>query len=139
MATTFSPLLLENLYTRNHEIMCKTIKKLQMVIFNNRFIGEALVPFYGQFLPSFNRFINRSGYFILSFSLNRKHWRPIWRSKKYWPWQTYFGHAKLSRANWGRKRLHKYQELHTDLPELCQSVVIFWKINLNFFNQYFVL
>ena len=42
--------------TKNHSIMCRTLKKLQKLVQSGEFIGEALVPYYRQILPMFNLF-----------------------------------------------------------------------------------
>jgi len=44
------------LATKQHDIMCKTFKKLQKLVLANEMIGEALVPYYRQILPVFNLF-----------------------------------------------------------------------------------
>ena len=44
----------EALGTKNHEIMCKTLKKLQMLVKASDAIAESLVPYYRQILPVMN-------------------------------------------------------------------------------------
>ena len=39
--------------------MCNTLKKLQKLVLANEQVGEALVPYYRQILPSFNRYKTR--------------------------------------------------------------------------------
>jgi hypothetical protein len=47
------------LANKDHEIMCRTLKKLQKLVTSNEMIGEALVPYYRQILPIFNLFKNK--------------------------------------------------------------------------------
>ena len=49
----------EALSTKSHEIICKTLKKLQKLVMSGEMIGEALVPYYRQILPVFNMFKNK--------------------------------------------------------------------------------
>lgn len=51
--------LVEALSTKNHEIMCKTLKKIQKLVLSADMVGEALVPYYRQILPVFNLFKNK--------------------------------------------------------------------------------
>lgn len=46
----------EALSTKNHEIMCITLKKVQKLVLSAEMVGEALVPYYRQILPTFNMF-----------------------------------------------------------------------------------
>jgi len=50
---------LEALSTKDHEIMCITLKKIQKLVLAGEMIGEALVPYYRQILPVFNMFKNK--------------------------------------------------------------------------------
>jgi hypothetical protein len=57
--------ILEALSSKDHEIMCVTLKKIQKLVLAGEMIGEALVPYYRQILPVFNMFKNkRRTYFI---------------------------------------------------------------------------
>jgi len=47
------------LSSKEHEILCVTLKKLQKLVLANELIGEALVPYYRQILPIFNLFKHR--------------------------------------------------------------------------------
>eukprot|EP01017_Pseudomicrothorax_dubius_P039049 TRINITY_DN5942_c0_g1_i2.p1 TRINITY_DN5942_c0_g1~~TRINITY_DN5942_c0_g1_i2.p1 ORF type:complete len:257 (+),score=68.72 TRINITY_DN5942_c0_g1_i2:28-798(+) len=47
------------LSSKNHEIMCKTMKKIQKLVVSGEMIGEALVPYYRQILPILNLFKNK--------------------------------------------------------------------------------
>jgi hypothetical protein len=62
-------LTLDALETKNHSILCGTIKKIQKLVQANEFIGPALVPYYRQILPIFNAFKNKRGFFVKSFLL----------------------------------------------------------------------
>lgn len=44
------------LSTKSHEIMCKTLKKIQKLVISADMVGEAMVPYYRQILPTFNLF-----------------------------------------------------------------------------------
>ena len=46
----------EALSTKNHDVMCVTLKKIQKLVLAGEMIGEALVPYYRQILPVFNMF-----------------------------------------------------------------------------------
>merc|ERR1712139_722214 len=46
------------LNTRDHGIMCTTLKVLEAIVMSGDMIGEALVPYYRQLLPVFNIFKN---------------------------------------------------------------------------------
>jgi len=48
----------EALNTRCPEIMCTTLKVLQVLVMSGEMIGQALVPYYRQLLPSFNLYKN---------------------------------------------------------------------------------
>jgi len=41
--------------------MCVTLKKLQKLVLSGEMIGEALVPYYRQILPTFNLFKGKRG------------------------------------------------------------------------------
>jgi hypothetical protein len=49
---------LDALNTRNHKVICTTLKILQQLVMSADMIGEALVPYYRQILPIFNLFKN---------------------------------------------------------------------------------
>ena len=49
---------LDALNTRNHKVICTTLKILQQLFMAADMIGEALVPYYRQILPIFNLFKN---------------------------------------------------------------------------------
>lgn len=51
----------EALSTKSHEIMCVTLKKLQKLVLSGEMIGEALVPYYRQILPTLNLFKSKRG------------------------------------------------------------------------------
>ncbi|KAM6912142.1 parkin coregulated gene protein [Xenentodon cancila] len=42
--------------TRNHQVMCNTLKVLQHLVTSADGVGEALVPYFRQILPVFNLF-----------------------------------------------------------------------------------
>jgi len=44
------------LSTKNHQVMCATLKVLQHLVLSGEMIGEALVPYYRQILPVLNIF-----------------------------------------------------------------------------------
>ena len=44
------------LSTKNQEIICVTLKKIQKLVLSAEMVGEALVPYYRQILPVFNLF-----------------------------------------------------------------------------------
>ena len=48
------------LNTRDHEVICTTLKVLQQLVVSGEMIGEALVPYYRQILPVFNLFRNKN-------------------------------------------------------------------------------
>ena len=52
-------LISEALSTKDHDIMCATLKKIQKLVLAGEMIGEALVPYYRQILPVFNMFKNK--------------------------------------------------------------------------------
>lgn len=39
--------------------MCTALKKIQKIVLASEMIGEALVPYYRQILPTFNMFKNK--------------------------------------------------------------------------------
>lgn len=43
---------------RNHKVSCTVLKVLQHLVVSGEMIGEALVPYYRQLLPTINMFIN---------------------------------------------------------------------------------
>ena len=45
-----------SLNTRDHEVICTTLKVLQQLVVSGEMIGEALVPYYRQILPVMNLF-----------------------------------------------------------------------------------
>jgi len=47
------------LSTKDSDILCRSLKKLQKLVLSNEMIGEALVPYYRQILPIFNLFKNK--------------------------------------------------------------------------------
>lgn len=48
------------LNTRNHRVICTTLKALQHLVIAGEMIGEALVPYYRQVLPILNIFKNKN-------------------------------------------------------------------------------
>lgn len=52
---------LDALNTKNHEVMCVTLKILQHLVQSSDLVGPALVPFYRQLLPMFNMFRVKNG------------------------------------------------------------------------------
>lgn len=44
------------LSTRNMEVMCTTLKIIQQLVTSSDLVGPALVPFYRQLLPMFNKY-----------------------------------------------------------------------------------
>ena len=48
------------LNTRDHEVICTTLKVLQQLVVSGEMIGEALVPYYRQILPVLNIFKPRN-------------------------------------------------------------------------------
>jgi len=44
------------LSTKNADVMCTALKKIQKLVLAGEMIGEALVPYYRQILPVFNMF-----------------------------------------------------------------------------------
>jgi len=48
------------LNTRNHQVMCVTLKALQHLVVSADMVGEALVPYYRQILPVLNIFKNKN-------------------------------------------------------------------------------
>ncbi|CAG5866545.1 unnamed protein product [Menidia menidia] len=51
------------LNTRNHQVMCTTLKVLQHLVLSADKVGEALVPYFRQILPIFNLFKNKNSKF----------------------------------------------------------------------------
>jgi hypothetical protein len=54
----------EALSTKSHEIMCITLKKIQKLVLSAEMVGEALVPYYRQILPTFNMFKGKRCKFV---------------------------------------------------------------------------
>lgn len=50
----------EALQTKDPEIMCKTLRILQKLVLEHIEIGEDLVPYYRQLLPTLNLFVNKN-------------------------------------------------------------------------------
>ena len=50
----------EALSTKNHEVVCLTLKKLKKLVLSGEMIGESLVPYYRQLLPIFNLLRHRN-------------------------------------------------------------------------------
>ncbi|XP_034381120.1 parkin coregulated gene protein [Cyclopterus lumpus] len=48
------------LNTRNHQVMCTTLKVLQHLVMSGDRVGEVLVPYFRQILPIFNIFKNKN-------------------------------------------------------------------------------
>ncbi|XP_068437073.1 parkin coregulated gene protein isoform X2 [Clinocottus analis] len=48
------------LNTRNHKVMCTTLKVLQHLVMSDEKVGEALVPYFRKILPIFNIFKNKN-------------------------------------------------------------------------------
>merc|ERR1712007_8219 len=48
------------LNTRDSEVLATTLKVLQKLVLSGEMVGEALVPYYRQILPTFNLFRNSS-------------------------------------------------------------------------------
>ena len=48
--------LSDALNTRNHKVICTTLKVLQHLVVSADLVGEALVPYYRQILPILNIF-----------------------------------------------------------------------------------
>lgn len=48
------------LATRNRNICCNVMKVLQKLVISREGIGEALVPYYRQILPTFNYYFNHN-------------------------------------------------------------------------------
>lgn len=48
------------LNTRNHKVVCTTLKALQHLVISADLVGEALVPYYRQILPILNIFKNKN-------------------------------------------------------------------------------
>lgn len=48
------------LNTRDHEVVCETLKVIQKLVVCNAMVGEALVPYYRQILPVFNLLKNKN-------------------------------------------------------------------------------
>lgn len=48
------------LNTRNHQVVCTTLKILQHLVVSADMVGEALVPYYRQILPILNIFKNKN-------------------------------------------------------------------------------
>jgi hypothetical protein len=48
------------LNTRNHRVVCTTLKVLQHLVASGEMVGEALVPYYRQILPILNIFKNKN-------------------------------------------------------------------------------
>ena len=46
--------------TRDHQVVCTTLKILQHLVISGEMVGEALVPYYRQILPVPNIFKNRN-------------------------------------------------------------------------------
>jgi hypothetical protein len=53
--------LIEALNTRNERVICQTLKVIQDLVESNDKIGEALVPYFRQILPTFQLFKNKNG------------------------------------------------------------------------------
>lgn len=51
------------LNTRNHQVMCTTVKVLQHLVMSADKVGEALVPYFRQILTVFNLFKNKRSEF----------------------------------------------------------------------------
>jgi len=58
LKTNISYYFLDALNTRNHKVICTTLKILQQLVMSADMVGEALVPYYRQILPIFNLFKN---------------------------------------------------------------------------------
>lgn len=50
---------IEGLNTKNADVICKILKKLQLLVQSGDFIAESLVPYYRQILPVFNLLKNK--------------------------------------------------------------------------------
>lgn len=56
---------LDALNTRNKKVMCTTLKVLQHLVKSGDLVGEALVPYYRQILPTLNLFKEKNGNLFL--------------------------------------------------------------------------
>jgi hypothetical protein len=52
------------LMTRHPAILCTVMKVLQKLVLSCPYAGEALVPYYRQFMTTFNLFITKRGIYI---------------------------------------------------------------------------
>lgn len=55
------PVVLDALNTRNKKVMCTTLRVLQHLVKSGDMVGEALVPYYRQILPTLNLFKEKNG------------------------------------------------------------------------------
>lgn len=53
------------LNTKNKKVMCATLKVLQHLVKSGDMVGEALVPYYRQILPTLNLFKEKNGACVL--------------------------------------------------------------------------
>ena len=58
--------VLDALNTRNHQVVCTTLKVLQHLVVSADMVGEALVPYYRQILPILNTFKNKNRKYSIS-------------------------------------------------------------------------
>ena len=63
---------LECLATKNHDILCRVLKKIQKLVKFGEMVGEALVPYYRQILPVLNIFKNKRRLIFYSVNLGDK-------------------------------------------------------------------
>ena len=59
-AVIINPTPSDALNTRNHKVICTTLKILQHLVVSAELVGEALVPYYRQILPTLNIFKSKN-------------------------------------------------------------------------------
>ena len=57
------------LNTRDPRVMCTVLKVLQELVTSAPLVGEALVPYYRQLLPTLNLFKHRNGFVFFNLEL----------------------------------------------------------------------
>lgn len=102
------------LNTRNHKVICTTLKILQQLVTSGDMIGEALVPYYRQILPIFNLFKNwncksrclfvQSSNFIVFSKFGWSHWIRSTTTRKFR--RSHQWNTGSLRTTWWRRCIH---------------------------------
>lgn len=102
--------------------MCKTLKVLQKLVLEHPEIGEDLVTYYRQLLPTMNLFVSKSS----KISSRRKpRWQDgLWTTKEHESLRTYKRDTRNTRTFRRRRSLHQHKVHDSDLRVMHILIVL---------------